>query len=71
MVKIDKEKCIGCGVCQSICPEVFEIDYNGKAKLKLPLTSSKRGQNKTKIINQKKSPCIKEAIESCPVDAIS
>ncbi len=55
MVKVDKEKCIGCGTCQSICPEVFEIDNNGKAK----------------IISQIKSPCIKEAIESCPVDVIS
>jgi len=71
MVKIDKTKCIGCGTCQSICPEVFEIDDNGKAKLKLSMTSSKRGQSKEKIINQTKSPCVKEAIESCPVEAIS
>ena len=55
MVKIDKTKCIGCGVCQSICPEVFEIDDDGKVK----------------VINQKDFSCIKEAIESCPVDAIS
>ena len=55
MVKIDKTKCIGCGTCQSICPEVFEIGDNGKAK----------------VISQTKSPCIKEAIESCPVEAIS
>ena len=33
MVKIDKEKCIGCGLCASICPEVFEMK-NGKANVK-------------------------------------
>ena len=71
MVKVDKEKCIGCGTCQSICPEIFEIDDNGKAKLKLSITSSKRGQSKAKIISRTKSSCIKEAIENCPMDAIS
>lgn len=28
MVKINKEKCIGCGLCTSICPEVFEMEGN-------------------------------------------
>ena len=55
MIKIDEEMCIGCGTCQAICPEVFEMDNDGKAK----------------IISQTESPCIKEALESCPVNAIS
>ena len=54
MVKVDREKCIGCGLCVSVCEEVFVLD-NGKAKVKA----------------QKKLPCVKEAIKSCPVNAIS
>ncbi len=53
-VKIDKEKCIGCGACESLCPEAFKME-NGKAKF--------TGKGKEK--------CIKEASDSCPVQAIS
>jgi ferredoxin len=55
MVKVDKETCIGCGLCVSICEEVFEMTSDGKAKVK----------------NDKELPCVKEAIENCPVEAIS
>jgi len=55
MININKEKCIGCGMCESVCPEVFEIGENTKAQVK----------------EQKKIPCVKEAIENCPVKAIS
>jgi ferredoxin len=55
MIKVDKEKCIGCGLCANICKEVFALDKDGKAFAKV----------------QKDLPCVKEAIESCPVEAIS
>ena len=55
MTKVDKEKCIGCGLCASICSEVFKINKDNKAE----------------VISDKDIPCVKEAIESCPVDAIS
>jgi len=54
MVKVNKEKCIGCGTCTQICPEVFEIK-GGKSHVR----------------EQKDIPCVKEAIDSCPVGAIS
>ena len=54
MVKVGQKKCIGCGACVSICPEVFELNEDGKAKVKA----------------QKNIPCVKEAIDSCPVEAI-
>lgn len=55
-ISIDKEKCIGCGLCASICENVFEMK-DGKAHVK-------KAQEKSKI------PCVKEAIDSCPVTAI-
>ncbi|MBU3896871.1 MAG: ferredoxin [Nanoarchaeota archaeon] len=32
-MKVDKNKCIGCGACVSICPEIFELK-DGKAVVK-------------------------------------
>lgn len=28
---VDKDLCIGCGVCPTVCPEVFEMDASGVA----------------------------------------
>ena len=55
MVIVNKEKCIGCGLCAELCEEVFEMQGDGKS-------SVKKGKN---------APCVKDAIASCPVDAIS
>ena len=55
VIKVDKEKCIGCGLCTSICKEVFAMGKDGKAMVKA----------------QKKIPCVKEAMDNCPVSAIS
>lgn len=57
-VKIDKEKCSGCGTCASLCEEVFEL-IGEKA-------SVKKGAD-----FKKNSSCIKEAAEACPVEAIT
>ena len=26
MVRIDKDKCLGCGICENICPEGIKIE---------------------------------------------
>lgn len=57
MVKVDQDKCIGCGACTVICPEVFELRDDGKSHVKDP-----KGAGEDKI---------KEAADSCPVGAIS
>ena len=30
-LKVNQNVCIGCGACQAICPNAFEIDDNGYA----------------------------------------
>ena len=56
---VDKDTCIACGLCPSICPESFEIEDDGKAGF---------------IVDEAPSECedeVQEAAESCPVNAIS
>lgn len=57
--KINQNACIGCGTCVSLCGDVFELSDD----------------NKSRVINgvdyPKHEDCIKEAIEVCPVQAIS
>ena len=55
-IKVDHEKCIGCGACSSLCPNVFEVKEDGKSH----------------IISEDCKDCnCDDAINSCPVRAIS
>ncbi|MEM4330523.1 MAG: ferredoxin [Candidatus Pacearchaeota archaeon] len=55
-IKVDKNKCIGCGSCEAICPKSFYLK-EGKA--------TPKKEKVTKIT------CEEEAKNSCPVGAIS
>lgn len=57
-IEINKEKCLGCGMCVGINSDVFEFDDDGLAKV-----------NKDKITEDNEEE-VKEAINSCPVGAI-
>jgi ferredoxin len=56
---VDKDTCIGCGLCPSLCPEIFEMDDDGKAVAK------------NVEIPEDTVDSAKEAEESCPVEAIT
>lgn len=56
--KVDKDTCIGCGLCPSICPEVFEMQDDGKAGTIVDEVPSEVEDS------------AKEAEISCPVNAI-
>ena len=54
---VDKETCIGCGLCVEVCPEVFEMnDDKAEAKVDpVPAAAEKS---------------CRDAAEQCPVEAI-
>ena len=54
MVKVNKDKCIGCGACTATAPEVFDFDDDGLAK----------------VIKDEVNEDVKMAAESCPTEAI-
>ena len=57
-VRIDKDLCSGTGLCQGTCPEVFEIDNDGLAKV---LTED--------VPDQYEDAC-REAADGCPTGAV-
>ena len=53
-VKVN-EGCLVCGACTGICPDVFELDDEGLAKV---------------IVEETDDAAVQDAIDGCPVGVI-
>lgn len=56
---VDKEKCIGCGMCINTFPEYFDYNDEGLSEVK-----------KEEITSEEKKEIL-DAVEMCPTEAIS
>jgi ferredoxin len=56
--QVNKDICIGCGACQAIEPDVFELGDDGLAVCKM------------ETIEESKQDDVRDAAESCPTGAI-
>ncbi len=57
--EVDKDLCIGCGQCQATCPEVFEIESDGRAHAYVDK------------VDEDLEADARDAMEGCPTVAIS
>lgn len=55
-ITVDVGSCVGCGLCEQSCPEVFEVQGDGVAHVK--------SQNCLSSHN------LQEIVEQCPVSSI-
>lgn len=54
-VSVDVSTCVGCGLCEQFCPEIFQVEGDGIAHVKAQVCALHN---------------IQEASEQCPVAAI-
>lgn len=57
--RIDQDTCIGCGLCPSIAPDVYEMGDSGKA------------HEISEDVPEGMESMAQEAADSCPVNAIT
>ena len=58
-VQVDRERCVGSGVCESLAPEVFEVDDDG-------LLVVHREEPDDEQLDD-----VRDAVQSCPARALA
>lgn len=58
IVKVDEDECIGCGVCEDECPEIFKVNSVSISEV-------------IRQPEEDEEECVEAAIDACPVGAIS
>lgn len=56
-VRVNEDECIGCGYCEGVCDEVFNLE-DGVSHVKVD------------TVNDELIDSVNEAIEGCPTSAI-
>lgn len=62
---LNKEKCIDCGSCVAVCPDLFEIGKDSKTHLKGVQENDQKEEVEVDNLG-----CGKEAVDICAVQAI-
>ena len=57
-IHVDRQKCTGLGICESLAPDVFEIDDDGDLVLK------------TDQVPDGQQPDVEAAVDGCPTEAL-
>jgi ferredoxin len=66
-VQIDREGCIGCGVCEVLCSEVFKLVEDGKSSIVEKYRKGSLGKGE---VGKDLVACVENARDSCPVSVI-
>ena len=58
-VQVDRDRCVGSGVCESLAPEVFEVDDDGALVVHRPEPDAAQLDD------------VRDAVQQCPARALA